>query len=96
MQTVPKGLGTYVGLAAAAAAAIAPIIGQLADATAPLGVPAQTWVLVSALLTAVTVLGRMWQAASAASAGPFVDLDALTDPMPDEATDVPVDQVPAA
>lgn len=97
MQTtnVTIGIGSIVGFVAAAAAAVAPLLGQLADATQPLGVPPQTWVLVSAVLTAVTVLGRMWQAAAQAGQAP-IDLDDLTDPLPGEATDVPEDQAPAA
>lgn len=91
METVSKGLGTWVGFGAAAAAAIAPLVGELADAAAPLGVPPQTWVIVSALLTAATVIGRMWQAAAANLAG-GVTLDAgqLTDPPPTDPGDVPI------
>ena len=97
MQTtnVPIGIGSIVGFVAAAAAAVAPLLGQLADATQPLGVPPQTWVHVSAALTAVTVLGRMWQAAAAAGQA-TTTLDDLSDPLPDEATDVPEQEAPAA
>lgn len=66
MQKVSVGISTIIGYFAAAAAGIAPLIGQLADDLSPLGVPAQTWVIVSALLAAVTTIGRMWQAANAA------------------------------
>lgn len=67
MTNVPVGLATIVGYLTAAAAAIAPMIGQLADDLEPLGVPAQTWVIVSAVLAAITTLGRMYQAGKAAS-----------------------------
>lgn len=60
---VPVGISSKVGFAAAAATALIPIIGDLADAMAPFGVPGTVWVIVSATLTTVTVLGRMWQAA---------------------------------
>lgn len=64
---VSVGLSTIVGYVAAAAAAVAPIVGQLADDLEPLGVPSSVWVLVSAGLAAITTLGRMWQAAEAAA-----------------------------
>lgn len=64
-MNVPVGISTKVGFASAAAAAIIPLVGDLANATAPLGVPSSVWVVVSALLTSVTVLGRMYQAAVA-------------------------------
>jgi hypothetical protein len=71
MQTVNVSWGpsSVIGFLAAAAAAVAPIIGELADAANPLGVPPAVWVTASALLTVVTVIGRMWQAAAAAGAG---------------------------
>ena len=64
MSNVTVGLSTKVGFAAAAAAAIIPLIGELANATEPIGVPPSVWVVLSALLTSVTVIGRMWQAAT--------------------------------
>ena len=64
---VPVGLSTIVGYLSAAAAAIAPIIGQLADDLTPLGVPSETWVYVSAILAAITTIGRMYQAGKAAA-----------------------------
>lgn len=67
-MNVSKGLSTWVGYLTAAAAAIAPIVGQLADDLSPLGVPAQTWIVVSAVLAGITTIGRMWQAARAAGA----------------------------
>ena len=65
-SNVPVGLSTIVGYVSAAAAAIAPIIGQLADDLTPLGVPAETWIYVSAILAALTTIGRMYQAGKAA------------------------------
>ena len=66
---VKAGLSTYVGFLGAAAAALVPMVSTLADAAAPLGVPDKTWVYVSALLTTVTILGRMAQAAVKAAKG---------------------------
>lgn len=62
MSRIPVGLATIVGLVGAAAAILIPFIGELADAAAPLGVPPETWVIVSAILTVAVVLGRMAQA----------------------------------
>lgn len=81
MSDVSIGLGTIMGYAAAVAAALAPVIGQLADATEPLGVPPATWVVVSALLTAVTTIGRQWQAANKADA-PAVPANVEIDGIP--------------
>ena len=61
---VPIGPSTIVGFVAAAAAALIPMLGELADAAEPLGIRNTVWVIVSAVLTAVTVLGRMLQAAA--------------------------------
>lgn len=66
---VSWGPSSIIGFLAAAAAAIVPIIAELADATRPLNVPPSTWIILSSVLTAVTVLGRMYQAAQAAGAG---------------------------
>lgn len=60
---VSMGVSSWVGFIGAAAAIVAPMIGELADASAPLGVPPSVWVIVSAVLASITVLGRMWQAA---------------------------------
>ncbi len=62
MNSVKWGPSSVIGFAAAAATAAVPFIGELADATAPLGVPGSVWVVVSGVLTSVTILGRMWQA----------------------------------
>ena len=62
MGTVSFGWASRIGTAFAVAAAIAPMIGALAESSAPLGVSPQVWVIVSAALATITVLGRMWQA----------------------------------
>lgn len=56
------GPASWVGFILTALAAITPLIGELADAANPLGVPPQTWVIVSAVIGTATVLGRMAQA----------------------------------
>lgn len=76
-MNVTIGLGTLVGYISAAAAAIAPLVGQLADNLDPLGVPSQTWIIVSAVLAGITTLGRMYQAAQAAG-------QIVTEPVPED------------
>jgi hypothetical protein len=90
VKTVSFGPASWIGLAGAIAAAIAPMIGALADASAPLGVPDQTWIIVSAVLASITVLGRMWQAGMDTAYGVEPDLeDELVDELPSEPTDAP-------
>jgi hypothetical protein len=60
---VTVGWATIMGTLGAVATVLIPFIAELADAVTPLGVPSQTWVIISAVLTGVTVLGRMAQAA---------------------------------
>lgn len=62
MNKVSWGPASIIGFLSAAAAAIIPLIGELADAAAPLGVEPKVWIIVSSVLTSVTVLGRMAQA----------------------------------
>ena len=69
---VTVGFATIMGTIGAAATAAIPFIAELADATKPFDVSPQVWILVSAGLTAITVLGRMIQAAFLA-AKPGVD-----------------------
>ena len=76
-MNVTIGLGTIVGYVLAAVSGITPLIGELADNLAPLGVPAQTWVIVSAVLAGITTLGRMYQAAQAAG-------QIVTEPVPED------------
>ena len=68
-MNVPFGPSSIVGFSAAAAAAAIPFIGELASATEPVGVPSAFWIGVSALLTVVTIIGRMWQAVTAQTKG---------------------------
>lgn len=91
MSRVTVGVSTIVGFAAAAAAAIAPLIGEFADAAAPLGVSPELWLKVSAALTLVTVFGRMWQAAAAAGGTTIVDNPVLDPFAPDTGDADPVD-----
>lgn len=62
---IAVGFATILGTIGAVATILIPMIGELADAVNPLGVPSQTWVIISAVLTGVTVLGRMAQAVAA-------------------------------
>lgn len=90
---VTIGFATILGTVGAVAAILAPMVGELADAAAPLGVPPQTWVIVSAVFAVAVVVGRMAQAAAAVAAGqkPVDDSDpvAFVDEAPTEPTDFP-------
>lgn len=91
MKTVSFGPASWIGLVGAIAAAIAPMVGALADAAAPLGVPDQTWIIVSAVLASVTVIGRMWQAGMNTVYGGGDDFAGeLVDELPAEPTDAPI------
>lgn len=91
MKTVSFGPASWIGLVGAIAAAIAPMVGALADAAAPLGVPDQTWIIVSAVLASVTVIGRMWQAGMNTVYGSGDEFaDELVDELPAEPTDAPI------
>lgn len=91
MSKVTVGVSTIVGFAAAAAAVVIPLVGDLADAAEPLGVSPAVWVVVSAVLTVITVLGRMWQAAAAAGAPVKIDNPVLDPFAPDTGDADPVD-----
>lgn len=67
MNKISVGLGSLVGLVGSAAAVLVPLVGQLADAAAPLGVSPRVWVLVSAGLASLVVVGRMAQAVAVAA-----------------------------
>lgn len=82
MGEVSWGWSSVIGFVSAAAAVLVPMLGELADATAPLGLPSGVWVIVAAVLTTITVLGRMWQAAAAAG-GETVIMEEVYDPMAD-------------
>lgn len=92
-QRITIGFATILGSIGALAGVLIPFIGQLSDASEPLGVPGSVWVIASAVLATAVVLGRMGQAMAATMAGvPAVD-DAdpafLVDEAPVEPTDVP-------
>lgn len=78
-QEVKIGPSTIIGYSAAAAAAVAPMVGDLADSAEPLGVPPWLWVVVSAGLAVTTNLGRMWQAGKKAGDATLDD-SAASDP----------------
>ena len=59
------GFATKLGTILVGLTAITPLIGELADASEPLGVPPQTWVVLSAGIAVAVILGRMIQAAFA-------------------------------
>lgn len=56
------GIATKIGMIGSAAGIVVPFIGELADTTAPLGIPSSVWFIVGAALAGVTVIGRMAQA----------------------------------
>lgn len=87
-MNVPKGISTYIGfIAGGGLLVLLPMIAALADALTPFGVPVQTWVYVGAAITAVTIAGRMYQAATM-SRGPGAGVEQSPEPMPVEPTDV--------
>jgi len=79
MTTVSFGWASRIGAGFAALALAIPLVGELADATAPLGVPDTLWVKLSALLTALVVVGRMLQAVAVAGRAPtgFVEMEGV-------------------
>lgn len=75
------GLSTYVALFVSVITGIIPFIGQIADATQPLGVDPQVWVTVSAGAAALLVISKAIQAAvDIATGGNAVVVEA---PVPD-------------
>jgi len=66
---VSFGWASWIGVVSAAVAAVIPMIGALAEVTKPLGVNPAVYVYVSGFLTAITVIGRMAQAAVVAAKG---------------------------
>lgn len=98
-KSVKWGWGSIIGYASAAATALTPMIGTLADNAEPLGVPAQTWIIVSAILTAVTTIGRMYQAGKQAGDA-FIQTGIIPEPVPvgggaGEPGEPPLEEVPA-
>ena len=72
---IAVGIATVLGLLGTAAGLLIPFIGELADASAPLGVPAETWVYFSAACAVTTIVGRMAQAVAAIFHPPAQELD---------------------
>jgi hypothetical protein len=60
---VSFGWASWIGVVSAAVAAMIPVVGELAGSVEPLGVSPSVFVYVSAVLTSITVIGRMAQAA---------------------------------
>lgn len=87
-MNITKGLATWVGLIGAAAGVLIPMVAELRDAAAPLGVPAETWVILAAVLAVAVVLGRMAQAVALIMNPPVVDDTTVPDELPTEPTDV--------
>lgn len=56
------GFGSKFGASAAAIAVLIPAVGELADATEPLGVPPVTWVISASVLASLVIIGRYGQA----------------------------------
>lgn len=85
-STVPVswGLPSIFGFVAAAATALTPMIADLADAAAPLGVPNDVWLKVSSALVVATLFGRIYQATAPTPApGPVVTIPSgLPEPEP--------------
>lgn len=79
MDKVSFGWASRIGTIGAIAAVLVPFIPQLAEQADAIGVPGQVWVWVAAILAAVTVIGRMAQAAIATvysgepDAGGYID-----------------------
>ena len=77
------GLGSWLGMIGAAAGVLIPLIGELADASAPLGVPGGVWVIAGSILATAVVLGRMAQAVANTISPPPDSLDLLDEPVLD-------------
>lgn len=69
MNKVSFGWASWIGVVSAAVAAVIPMISALADVAKPLGVSPSVFVYISGVLTAITVVGRMGQAAVIAAKG---------------------------
>jgi hypothetical protein len=76
------GISTKIGLFGASLGVIVPVIGQLADATEPLGVDPVVWIKGAAALAALVILSKAGQAIAAIwTGGSAVVIDA---PEPDD------------
>ena len=67
------GFATILGTIGAAAGVVIPFIGELADTSAPLGVPADVYVKAGAVLAGLVILGRMAQAVAVVFKSPSQD-----------------------
>jgi hypothetical protein len=63
MMKVSFGWASWIGVVTAAISAVIPVIGELAGVAEPLGVNPAVFVYVSGVLTSLTIIGRMAQAA---------------------------------
>jgi hypothetical protein len=82
------GFATWLGTIGAAAGVLIPLVGELQDAAAPLGVPGSVWIIMGAILAVAVVIGRMAQAVAQAVKNPPAEADMWVDELPDEPTDV--------
>jgi transcription termination factor Rho len=82
------GFATWLGTIGAAAGVVIPLIGELSDAAAPLGVPGQVWVVMGAILGTAVVIGRMAQAVAQVMKDAPSEADLYVDELPDEPTDM--------
>jgi hypothetical protein len=85
---ITVGWATWLGTIGAAAGVLIPLVGDLADAAAPLGVSGSVWVIAGAILGVAVVLGRMAQAVALSVSPPPVGADLLPDVLPEEQTDI--------
>ncbi len=69
MKSIPVRFGSLLGTIGAVVALLVPMVAELADAVEPLGVPATVWVVVSAVMAGLVVVGRMGQAIAQYLAG---------------------------
>lgn len=88
MGTITKGVSTWMGIIGLCAGVLIPLLGSLADAAAPLGVPPTVWVVTGSILAAVVIIGRMAQAVAATIRQEPVSADQAVDPMPIDSSDV--------
>lgn len=85
---ITAGVGTWIGIVGACAGVLIPMLGALADAAKPLGVPPTVWVVTGSILAAVVIIGRMAQAVAATVSPEPLFADQTVDPMPTEPSDV--------
>ena len=88
IKKITVGIATMLGVAGAIAAALVPVLGEIANAAEPLGIDPAFWIKVSASLGVVVMVGRYAQAIVASWKG---------DPLGGggSATDVEVDGLPS-